>query len=306
MSRRSKRKAMTPPLVELPENTDPLQTFDRLGNYLETHPLRNLWSPAAGFLVGSGPSLNTVDLGRLRERGIASLGINNAAAYAPCKSFVCSDPPEKFHHGVFFDPGIMKFVPHTKLRKRVRAKLPDGSFRFTRYNVCDCPNVFAFHRRSVFKPEEFLTTEWASWGNNSQGAIDTGRQKAIFTWFIGLRLMVYLGVRRIYLLGVDFAMKPSGKRESGQYAFDQAGVGLGNNSHYRVAADYCIELKPHLEAAGIEVYQTNPASRLTAFPHVGFDAAIEDCRGVVPVEPFDLAGWYEKQTEPAEPQVGPD
>jgi len=56
----------------------------------------------------------------------------------------------------------------------------------------------------------------------------------------------------------------------------------------------CLELKPHFAAAGFEIFNCNRQSKLTAWPYVPFEEAIEDCRGLVPKEPLDCRSWYEK------------
>jgi hypothetical protein len=105
--------------------------------------------------------------------------------------------------------------------------------------------------------------------------------------------MHYLGCRRVYLIGVDFAMKPGNRRQKGNYAFSQGGAGDGNNEHYRAAVRLAEELAPVFSERGYEVYNCNKRSRLAVFPYVSFEQALEDCRNQLPSEPFDLEGWYE-------------
>lgn len=305
--RRARRpKRWSPPLHEFPANNDPLIWTDRNKNPIG-HVLRDLWRPNAGFLVGGGPSLRTIDLSFLRERGIVSLGINNVAGYAPVRAMTFSDPPEKFCHAIFFDPTIMKLVPVPKLTKRVRAKKPDGTFSFTSLRVMDCPNVWGYQRDSVWEANTFLTREHATWGRSRGSEIDPahGKEKILFTFFLGLRLLHYLGCRQIFLLGVDFQMAESDGQGPG-YAFAQArttGAAAGNNNHYRKAQSMCLELLPHFREHRFEVFQTNPHSKLTAFPHLPLTQAVQLARGLVPAEPFPeslLSGWYEKKDDPNE------
>lgn len=323
---RKKRRRESPKTIELPPNNDPLITYDRNGNELTNHPLRNLAGRGAGFLVCGGPSLQDIDLNLLRRRGIFSLGVNNAAAHAPVSAFCCGDPVEKFHHGIFFDPDTLKLVPQPKLGKRVRVSVGNGEFRWSAYRVMDCPNVFGFSRGDQWDPPNFLNMPSATWGCGTDASKRLDKPKILFTFFLGLRLMHYLGLRRVYLLGVDFYMTP----EKG-YAFEQAIVrpdfstriddeeniparyraeyvkhedgawyklsdaSRGNNNSYRVAIPMLAELKPHFDAAGFEVYQCNPKSHLTVFPHVAFEEALKDCQGIVPDEPWNTGGHYEKQ-----------
>lgn len=292
-----------PPLVPVVPVEDPLKVYDRYGNP-GGHFFRGWWSNCAAFLVGGGPSLKQLDLGFLRERGVASLGINNVAGYAPVKAMTFSDPPEKFHHGVLFDPTIIKFVPLPCItkHKRVRAKKPDGTFQWTAYTVEHCPAVVGFERDGIWDPPNFLKREMATWGisqKHPENKIKFPDKTMLFTFFIGLRLLHYLGVRRVYLLGVDFGMS-----DTKGYAFDQyrwKGAIRGNNNTYVWASAMLAELRPHLDAAGFQVFQTNRDSYLKVFDYVPLETAIADCRGVVPQEPLDMQGWYEKRNADASP-----
>lgn len=293
-ARAKRRSREAPEIVQLPKNEDPLLMYDRHKNPIG-HVFRDMWAPCPGFLVCGGPSLKTIDLNLLKQRGVVSLGVNNVAGLAPVTAFTFSDPPEKFHHGIFFDGRIKKFVPTTKLYKRVRAKKPDGTFAFTSFNVSQCPEVYAYSRNATWEPERFLTSEHATWGNDKAGAEKTGKPKILFTFFLGLRLMHYFGCPRVYLLGADFAMD-----ERHKYAFAQGRTTAaqnGNNNSYRIAAQMCKELRPVLDRAGWHVYQTNPNSRLTAFDYVPFEVALRDCKQFVPDEPFSMDGWYDKPGE---------
>ena len=292
-ARRQRGRGAPPPVV-FPDSLDNLRMLDRNKQPIG-HVLRDQWRPAAGFLVCGGPSLKSLDLSPLRERGIVSLGVNNVAAYAPVRAFVCGDPPEKFHPSIWLDPTITKFIPTTKLNKRVRAKMPDGSFKFTSFRVADCPSVFGFHRTCEFNPETFLMDEGNCWGNNSKARKKNGRPKVLFTMLLGLRLMHYLGCRRVYLLGVDFSMS-----SSNGYAFAQdrhQGAADSNNDSYQVVAQMLSELKPIFDASGFSVFNCNRQSHLRVFPYVSFDEAVEDCRGLVGKEPLDTAGFYSKKGE---------
>jgi hypothetical protein len=295
-ARRLAERGEVPPLATFPPNEDPLMVYDRDGNGCG-HVLRDLWARSAGFLVCGGPSLQTYNLDRLKDRGITSLGVNNAAGAAHCRAFTCSDPPMKFHHGIWLDPSVMKIVPKPKLHKRVRAKL-GHSFRYTALNVNQCPNVWGYARNATFEPAEFLTSSHATWGVNSAAAEKSGRAKILFTWFLGLRLLHYLGVKRVYLLGVDFQME-AGAPYAWRERKDEGGCG-GNNNHYLKARSMCRELLPVFQAAGFEVFNCNPESRLEVFPYIPFETALDDCRGHIPEEPFDLFGWYGKTADDGE------
>ncbi len=286
---------------------DPLKWFRYYDRELRPAHLSDLWRGSAGFLVAGGPSAKDIDFSFLRERGVISLAINNVAAHAPVKAMVCSDPPEKFHHAIWLDPGLMKLVPSNKLNKFIRLKRPDGTFEQPRIRVKECPNVFAFARDCDYVPEDFLLRDTATWGRNKQAMKSRpGKDKLLFTFFLGIRLMWALGCDRIYLIGADFGMRPGGAGEG--YAFaqrrDQGAVDANHNS-YRVAAKWLQELRPVFENAGLHVFQTNAESNLRVFDHVPLAHAIEDARGIAGNDPLDLAGWYEKPGQGGDIQETP-
>jgi len=288
---------------------DPLVMYDVRGK--ETTGVKNLWRNCAAFLVCGGPSIKLLPYHKLAERGVLSLAVNNVAGMVPVRAMTFNDPAEKFHEGVLLDGSIMKFVPVARLTRTSHTRRRDeqGNFQLTGKNIPDYPNVWAFKRRGWYTPETFLTEDAATFGNDKAGNEKTGRPKIIFTMFMALRLLHYLGVKRVYMLGVDFHMDQA-KGLSGNYAFDDdryadvtdpeqharevAGVINGNNSHYRVANAMLTELRPIFEAAGFGVFNCNEWSRLTAFDYVPFEQALADCRNGVPEGELVLNGHYRK------------
>lgn len=298
--------------MEITPVDDNLVVCDRGDNI--TTALKNLWKGCAAFFVCGGPSLNSVDYLRLGDRGVLSLGLNNVAGKVPVSAFTFNDPPEKFHHGIWRDGKIMKLLPRPKLthgkRGRTREKLADGSFKYLPQKTADYPNVWGYDRTDHFTPETFLTLPGASLGNNANGVLKTGRSKIICSMFLGLRLLHYLGARRVYLLGVDFNMDPAAPLTA-NYSFGEKrdrGACESNNNIYATAAPMLAELRPVFDRAGFGVFNCNPMSYLRVFDYVPFDEALADCRNGVPAEPFDLCGWYQKgerQGDSAEPTAAP-
>ena len=260
---------------------DPLKVHNRDREIVTG--LEGLWRPSNAFLVGSGPSFTSMRARTLEKRGVASMGINNAAGFVRTSAMVFSDPVKKFHHGIFFDPTIIKFCPLKKLSNRIRAKVGD-KFETTRHHLRDCPCVFGFATKKIFNPGDFFFTEWASVGS---------RESGMFTMFLGLRLLHFLGVRRVFLVGVDFNMPEEqhycyGSREQME-DFRQ-----GNNEKYPLIAKMLNDLKnTSFKAAKFEVYNCNEDSRLSCFPYVPFIDAVGLCRGLTPEVP-NLEGWYRK------------
>ena len=261
--------------------------------------LNGLWAPSAGFLVCGGPSINKIHFDKLRERGIVSLAVNNVAGHVPVTAFCFSDPQSKFHHGLFLDPKMITFSPIAKLKKRVRAKLEDGTFQSLKTRVRNCPSTFGFDRKTTFNAKTFLTTEHAHWGRGGKQTSDDKPFTCLCTMLLGIRLMHYLGCSRVYLLGVDFK-----RTEEAQYSFNQqAGV---RNGRYSNENAMLAELKPYFDKEGFKLFNCNPESGCDVFPKVSFEDAFEDCKGAVPNEPFDMADWYNKGIAEEQEKMHPE
>jgi hypothetical protein len=312
---------------------DPLTVTDC--HKTPTHALRGILAGGPAFLVCGGPSVKLIDYMQLNGRGIFSLGVNNVAGMVPVNAFTCSDPPMKFHWGIFLDPRIMKFLPVPKLgggknRGQLRRKNPDGTFQWIGRCAKDCPNVWGYERRSWMMPDHtFFTEPHAAWGNQQAGVDRCDQPKTACTMLLGFRLLHYLGARMVFILGADFEMLPEDDVGlDGNYAFGQArghhckkcgyvkpkvdgkcsvcGGNLddsiaSNNRQYRIANDWLVQLRPVFERFGMQCFNCNPLSGLRAFDYAPFDDALRICKGSMPAEPYDLASWYEKDaTLPAE------
>ena len=283
---------------------DHLKIYDR--NRRPTEALRDMLASHPSFLVCGGPSAKQQDLGLLEQRGIFSLAINNMAGYYRASAFTCSDPPKKFHNGIWLDPRVMKIIPVPKMRERrgaLREKVGDEFKDLViddkKIASCHCPNLWGFDRRSWMKPDDsFFTEDTATWGNHDAGVMRTGEKKTVCTMLLGLRLLYYLGSRRIYLVGVDFKMD----HEVGlydNYAFGeerQQGAVNTNNSQYSVVNEWLVKMQKDdvFSKFGLEIYNCNSNSHLRAFEHVPFQDAVDDALSNFPVGPFDLVGWYNK------------
>jgi len=249
--------------------------------------IANLWAPCPAFLVCGGPSLNDHPLHRLRERGVVSLAVNQAAAWAPVKAWTFSDPGCKFHHSMFLDPAVMTFAPGPKLRHKISIKL-DGRFRASTVRGRDCPNTYAYGRMTYFVPETFFETKYAHWGPGKHQPPDVEKVGCLCTMLIGIRLLHFLGVKRMYLLGVDFK-----GRDGMCYGFPERK--RERNRRYKWEREMLELLVPVFERRGVELYNCNEMSSCDLFPYVPFDVALDDCKGDVGKEPLDTLDWYDKK-----------
>ncbi len=284
---------------------DPLQIIDRTRQ--PTTSLRNMLAGGSAFLVVGGPSSKQLDLSKLKQRGIWTMAVNNMAGSFWPNAFVCADPPSKFHHGIWLDPTVMKFVPLPKMsgrRSHLREKIGDEFVPLKRDGkqivVPDCPNVWAFGRRSWLQPDDtFFTEQEAAWGNHDSGKTRTGLEKTVCTMFLALRVLYYIGVRKIFLVGCDFRMSPTANLNE-NYSFgeirDSAAIKT-NNDQYNIAGQWLKTMQDNGTFAkfGLEIFNCFQYSALRAFPYVPFDLAIQETLMGFPKEPFSLNGWYEKK-----------
>lgn len=258
-----------------------------------------------GFLQGKtahiicgGPSALDLDLGQLARRGCWTMAVNNAAGLPQLRpnSFVCCDPPSKFHEGIWLDPAVMKFLPKPKLsnnRGTVRRKLKDGEFERSTFTN-QCPNTWGFDRRNWLVPDDsFFAGDGIPWGNLDAGVKRTGQEKTVCTMITAIGLLQYFGIERIFLVGVDFNMTLgySFPQNRDQDAIDS------NNRQFRIVNEWMCEMAKNGVFArhDLEIFNCNEFSGLRAFPYVSFDESIELTLEDFTDEPFDLEGWYEKK-----------
>lgn len=283
---------------------DPLDVIDRTRK--RTEALRNMLAGGSVFLACSGPSANQLPLEELSRRGIWTMAVNNMAGHPKLRpqAFICSDPPSKFTHSIWLDPGIMKFVPTPKMtgsRANLKKKVGPGKFVLLGKKVYDCPNVWGFVRNTWMLPDEsFFLVDGAPWGNQSAGVQRTGQPKTVNTMLLAMRLLKYLGAGRVFMIGVDFRMTGSYGYSFGQgiqhkKPKDPNKPARWDNDQYSVVNDWLCEMqrKKVFARFGIEFYNCFKNSSLRAFPHVPFETAMKDCKGMVEDVP-DLSEWYEK------------
>ena len=278
-------------------NLDPLKTWDKLGNPAEF--LRDYFRPVAtpvraGFLCCGGPSYREIADSRINAPGVATVGVNNTARDINCDVAVFCDPAIKFHTGMLWDHKVMKLLPRPRAKNSTRLKVGD-TWHNMPFQVKDCPNVFFFDKDQDFYPGRFLTTSTASWGVNKNAKLKKQNpyERHLNTFFLGLRICHFLGIRRLYLLGVDFSMSP-GKEYGFASSSSNEGRARTNDNSYRIARQWCRELRPIFDGAGFNVFNVNPDSKLDAFDYVPWETAITDAQGPCPQPPYDFQNWYEK------------
>jgi len=172
--------------------------------------------------------------------------------------------------------------------------MPDGTFVPLDRRADQCPNVWGYRRYSHLTPDDaFFLTDGALWGNHNAGVERTGESKTVCTMLLGVRLLRYLGARRIYLVGCDFLMTPDRK-----YSFPQDRTPealLSNNRQFQIVNSWLCRLQEGgvFERFGLTIYNTFERSGLRAFSYYPFNEAVEEAVGIIEEKP-DLSQWYEK------------
>jgi hypothetical protein len=143
--------------------------------------------------------------------------------------------------------------------------------------VGDCPNVLYFRRNEKFCAESFLYEDKINWGCHK----DFGGGRSVM--LISLRLLFFLGVRNIFLLGCDFNMEMGNKN----YCFEQdrkKSSVKSNTKTYNRNIERFEQLLSVFEKEGFQVFNCNPKSNLKVFPFVDYKDAINVARSFIPVD----------------------
>jgi hypothetical protein len=242
-----------------------------------TAHLEGMYRGRACFLIGGGPSLATHDLEQLRKAGCLTFGLNNSAKVFRPDLWTCVDDPGRFLYSVWQDPRIMKLVPMAHFKKNLWTSCFVGGqpqWRRAGTTVGDMPNVWGFRRNEKFAAHRFLTENTINWGCHK----DFGGCRSVM--IAAMRLMWELGIRTVYLLGVDMKMT----QERG-YAFDEGRSpnAVRNNEHTyaRMLSEYFPKLKPEFDAHGYKVYNCNPDSCRGIFPHKPFAECVAEANAAI-------------------------
>ena len=242
------------------------------------------------FLISSGPSLNHLNLERIRDCSAFSFGVNNSWSIFKPDFWTCADSPDRFLYSCWKDPKILKLCPSSLRNKNLKKKV-SGEFKTTDEQARDCPNTLFYSRNLSFNHLTFLEENTVNWGCTGDKPGTLGFKGARSVFLAALKLCYVLGFRTVYLCGVDFKMEEGIQN----YAFEQErspSSVKGNNCSYNVNGKRLNELNKLFMRHNFRVLNCNPLSHLTAFPFISFDEAIEESsKLVVPYE--GSLGWYD-------------
>jgi hypothetical protein len=275
-----------------------------VGRYLQPPPmlftrdghnlfLGDMYRGGCAFLAGAGPSLGELPLTGLLDRGVLTCAMNNAATVFRPNLWVSVDDPGNFADAIWRDPGILKFVPLCHMEKPFTVRDARNELVPSTEAVGDMPAVFGYRRNEEFIPEQWLYEDTFNWGNHSHQVDALGNKGSRSVMYVALRLLFYLGVRQVFLIGCDFRME-FGKRN---YAFEQDRTRSsvrGNNSSYEILNHRLAALVPHFKREGFDVWNCTPHSGLTVFPYLDFNEAHRWACSTVP-QRINTAGMYDRQ-----------
>ncbi len=225
--------------------------------------LENIYKGSSCFFIGAGPSLNQLDSSLLSQRGILTFAVNNIAARNIRPNiWCCIDKPKSFHRNIWCDPAILKFT-----------KTENSDHGFDGGMVNHVPNLFWFKINTFFNSSIFFSEKSISCGCSSTHTDNLGISGGRSVMLPSIRIMHYLGIRTIYLLGCDFNMQPNKP-----YAFEQTKWSGGiktNNKMYEILTARLQSLQPKMAELGLKVFNCSPDSKLDIFPRIDFQQAID-------------------------------
>lgn len=213
----------------------------------------------AAFLLGRGWSATPERRKLITRADIPAMAINDYPKDGPKPRYWCTgDPPHYFSERVWTDPDVMKFVGlHSRDGERPR----DGAYA-PKHLVRESPNTFFFHQATnETDAEHWLFHPYISWGSTI--GCEGGPQQlyakgaARSSMFIGMKLLFFLGYRRIYLCGCDCT-----PHHHAAPAYYETIIYLLN------------QIAQHFKRWGLQVYQTNRESFLRCFDFADFEEAV--------------------------------
>jgi hypothetical protein len=154
--------------------------------------------------------------------------------------------------------------------------------------VGECPNVWFYRRNERFAADQYLFEDTINWGNHK----DYGGGRSIM--LAAIRVLFYLGIRTIYLLGCDFKMD-----NNYRYHFEQNrsdGSVKGNTETYKQLIERFKQLKPTFEQYGLQIFNCYSDSGLKTFPFISVEQAVKQASKQLPdVAHERTEGLYERQ-----------
>lgn len=274
-------------------NRDGLNIFQG-DHYKGTSAFLILGGPSFGELINGSSTFNgklTSNRELLNYPGFITMAVNNSVKTFRPNLWTCVDNPQNFIKSIWLDPKIAKYVPFDHTEKKI---FDNESWKEMDTLVGECPNTYFYRRNEHFNPAQFLKEGSFNWGEHSDSLDELGNKGGRSVFLVAIKLLYYLGVRNIFLLGCDFKMD-----ENTKYHFEQdrsTGSQKGNNSTYKILEKRFEALLPHFQEVGLNVFNCNPDSGLKVFPMLSFTEAIHlGTLGIPDIKTERTAGLYDRK-----------
>ena len=292
-----KKKAVDLSITIEPKSHPPAVSFLFDHEAKPTDAFRGVHKHTPAFLVCGGPSMRDFNWPLLEQPGILTASLNNAPltkcyqthdlrdVFRPSLWFSV-DKPQTFHEAILKDPAVAKFFK-IKFRKAHKFRTWhkghwQAASNYFGGKLNECPNMWYYQHCKSQSVDEFLRLPSPTWWANPHRSV----------MFVAIRVLFYMGIRRIYLLGCDF------KQEAGasSYGFDDPmplNRASYNTQKLRGLDDVFSKLRPHFEEYGLQVLNCTPGGHLHAFGRVSVKDAIADAQRYLP-QSVSAKGLYLK------------
>jgi len=248
------------------------------------------------FLVGNGPGLLAHDISLLGRPGVCTYTMNNGIATLYQRGISptfwgCVDSPDRFIRQVWFNPGLIKFVPGAMLDMKL---WDNEDWKALPLKPLNCPNVHTFARDEQFEAGKFFRGPEVNWGCCAK--LGGGRSVML----AALRILVLLGFKDIYLVGVDLDM-----RKEEPYHFQEGRVdrAIANNTRTfnRLAKEYLPAIVAEAKSIGVGIWTCKEGGRTAFLPYMQFSDAVGKCQRDAggPFDSIQTAGLYVKPSRKA-------
>ena len=216
--------------------------------------LSDTYKGSSVFLFGGGRSITPKHIELSRRPGIVSASMNEGGHYIRPDIYM-STSGITMPQSVLKDPTIMKFVDLRHWDKEIYEDRDRGKL------ILEYPNVFGMYTKSAtfekFMSKDFIYKEKhksEKYTNNSAMTM--------------INLLVKLGFKRIYLVGMDFY----GETNACTYFYEREYINTIDSNLIEKVKN---TLKQLIELKGIQVYNTNPRSGLDFFRYIKLEDAIK-------------------------------
>ncbi len=247
-------------------------------------PLVDMYHGQTAFICAGGPSFGQLDHSIFNQPGIVTMAVNNTGHLFRPTFWTGQDPQYKFMPSIWLDPKILKFTLYSYRHKNFWDIATD---RLSTTRIADCPGMVFHKRSSDFVAQEWIGKDCICWGTPKE--LEDGTRGARSVLVAALHILYFLGFSKVYLVGVDFKMDDDNK-----YWFNQDRTSRAIKNNHRVFEHinrHMTDLQPYIKSAEFNVYNCNPESGLTAFPHYPLEKALAE--NVIDLTD-STAGMYER------------